>query len=128
MSDVPSLWPALTCTDPRAMITFLTAAFGLSERDVYGDGDDVPHAELTWAGPTGRIGGVMLGPAGPDCGRPPGSSSVHVVVDDPDARFATATAAGAAVVRPLEDTDHGSRQFVVADPEGNLWSVGTWYE
>lgn len=128
MSDIPSIWPCLTCTDPRAMVTFLTTAFGLSERVVHGEGDVVHHAELTWTGPTGRIGGVMLGPAEPGCGRPPGSSATHVVVDDPDARFATATAAGATVVRALEDTDYGSRQFVVTDPEGNLWSFGTWYE
>lgn len=59
------------------------------------------------------------------CERAPGAASVHLVVDDPDARYATAAAT---VVRPPEDTDYGSRQFVVADPEGNLWSLGTWYE
>jgi uncharacterized glyoxalase superfamily protein PhnB len=30
--------------------------------------------------------------------------------------------------REPEDTDHGSRQFVVHDPEGDVWGVGTWYE
>jgi uncharacterized glyoxalase superfamily protein PhnB len=32
------------------------------------------------------------------------------------------------VVRNPEDTDYGSRQFVVEDPDGNVWSFGTWYE
>ena len=40
--------------------------------------------------------------------------------------FATATAAGATVLRPLADMDYGSREFTVADPEGHQWSVGTY--
>jgi uncharacterized glyoxalase superfamily protein PhnB len=30
------------------------------------------------------------------------------------------------VIRPLADTDYGSREFTVRDPEGNLWSFGTY--
>ena len=55
-----------------------------------------------------------------------GAASVYVVTDEPDALFARATAAGAEVVRGLEDTDFGSRTFTVRDPEGNLWSFGTY--
>ncbi len=44
----------------------------------------------------------------------------------PDALFERATAAGAEVVRGLEDEDYGSRGFSVRDPEGNLWSFGTY--
>jgi uncharacterized glyoxalase superfamily protein PhnB len=40
--------------------------------------------------------------------------------------FARATAAGAQVVRPMRDEDYGSRGFTVLDPEGNLWSFGTY--
>lgn len=60
--------------------------------------------------------------------QPFGNSSVHVVLDDPDALYARATTAGATVVREPADTDYGSRQFVVRDPECNVWSFGTWYE
>lgn len=42
------------------------------------------------------------------------------------ARDARATAAGAAVVMGLNDTNYGSRGFAVRDPEGNYWSFGTW--
>ncbi|MFR9750988.1 VOC family protein [Nocardia sp. 004] len=48
-------------------------------------------------------------------------------VVDPDALFARATAAGAEVVRDLRDEDYGSRGFTVRDPEGNLWSFGTYW-
>jgi uncharacterized glyoxalase superfamily protein PhnB len=57
---------------------------------------------------------------------PPGSTGCYVVTDDPDGLFARAVAAGAEVLRPLEDTDYGSREFAVRDPEGNLWSFGTY--
>jgi uncharacterized glyoxalase superfamily protein PhnB len=48
------------------------------------------------------------------------------VVDDPDAHHERAVAAGATVVRPLEDMEYGSREYSVRDPEGNLWSFGTY--
>jgi uncharacterized glyoxalase superfamily protein PhnB len=58
--------------------------------------------------------------------RKPGMSSIYVVTDAPDALFDRATAAGAEVVRGLRDEDYGSRGFTVRDPEGNLWSFGTY--
>ena len=53
----PQVWPTLRARDARALITFLVDAFGFEETVVYGDGDRVDHAQLSW--PLG--GGVMLG-------------------------------------------------------------------
>jgi uncharacterized glyoxalase superfamily protein PhnB len=50
----------------------------------------------------------------------------YLVCEDPDALFARATAAGAVVLADPHDTDYGSREFAVRDPEGNLWSFGTY--
>lgn len=52
--------------------------------------------------------------------------SAYIVVPDADAVYARAQAAGAAFARPLQNTDYGSREFTVKDPEGNSWSVGTY--
>ena len=49
-----------------------------------------------------------------------------MVVDDPDRHRAVAAQAGANVVRELEDMDYGSREYSVRDPEGDLWSFGTY--
>lgn len=122
----PQVWPALMARDARAMIRFLVDAFGFEETVVYGEGDRVDHAELAW--PPG--GGIMLGSAR-DSGnggqaRQAGSFGVYAVTDEPDALFARATGAGAKVVRALTDTDYGSREFAVSDPEGNSWSFGTY--
>ena len=125
----PCVWPVLTYSDARAAITFLSDAFGFEESAVYARDDDpsiVEHAEMRW--PLG--GGVMFGTAGKDDSpfgrRKPGNDSVYVVCDDPDGLFARATAAGAEIVRGLVDEDYGSRGFTLRDPEGNLWSFGTY--
>ena len=131
MSDnhTTHVWPILTYRDGRAAIAFLGKAFGLEERAVYAREDDpsvIEHAELRW--PLG--GGIMFGTAGKDETpfgvRAAGNDAVYLVCEDPDALFARATAAGAEVVRDLYDEDFGSRGFTVRDPEGNLWSFGTY--
>ena len=122
----PQVWPTFRARDARAMIRFLVDAFGFEETVVYGEGDTVHHAQLSW--PPG--GGVMLGSARPDADEAavtrPGSFSAYVVTGDPDALFARAKAAGAEITSELHETDYGSRDFAVRDPEGNRWSFGTY--
>jgi uncharacterized glyoxalase superfamily protein PhnB len=123
----PQVWPTLRARDARALIKFLVDALGFTETVVYGDGDRVDHAELAW--PEG--GGIMLGSArnsgsGDDWPLQPGGFGAYVVTSDPDALFARAAAAGAEVLMELHDTDYGSRDFAVRDPEGNRWSFGTY--
>jgi uncharacterized glyoxalase superfamily protein PhnB len=122
----PQVWPTLRANDARALIRFLVDAFGFEETAVYGEGETVEHAQLSW--PPG--GGIMLGsvrestePGGPS---KPGTFGAYVVTDEPDALFARAKAAGARVLRVLHETDYGSRDFAVFDPEGNTWSFGTY--
>jgi uncharacterized glyoxalase superfamily protein PhnB len=49
-----------------------------------------------------------------------------VVTDDPDGLHDRALKAGATIVQELRETDYGSRDFAARDPEGNLWSFGTY--
>ena len=51
---------------------------------------------------------------------------MYVVIEDADAHYARAKAAGAEIVRELEDQDYGSRDYSARDFEGNLWSFGTY--
>lgn len=125
MSDHSAMvWPCLTYRDAPAAIAFLEEAFGFQATAVHGDGDTVQHAELRW--PLG--GGVMLGSPRPDNVHdiPAGLGLVYVVTDQPDQLYARAIAAGATVVRELRDEDYGSRVFTVRDPQGVLWSFGTY--
>ena len=122
-----TVWPCLNYDDAHAAITFLVAAFGFDQTAVHDDEQGrVTHAELRW--PEG--GAIMLGDAGrPDsafASMPTGCASLYVATDQPDAVYTRARSAGATVVRELRDEDYGSRGFSVRDPEGNIWSFGTY--
>lgn len=124
-TPAPAVWPCLSYADAPGAIRFLVEAFGFVEALVVpGEQDrEIVHAELRW--PEG--GGVMLGSSSDDSefGQLTKTSS-YVVTDHPDELFSRATGAGATVVRELRDEDYGSRGFTVRDPEGNLWSFGTY--
>ena len=118
-----TIFPSLRYRDARRAIDFLVDAFGF-ETKVVVDGEEgtVAHAELTYGD-----GGVMLGTDRDDSyGSHVGHGWMYVVVEDADAHYARATAAGAEIVRELEDQDYGSRDYSARDFEGNLWSFGTY--
>ena len=125
-APAPTVWPSLRYHDAPAGIEFLTKAFGFEAVAVYTseDGTLVQHAELRW--PLG--GGVMLGSEreSSDWPQRAGHGAAYVVTDDPDGLYARAVAAGATVTHELRDEEYGSRGFAVRDPEGNLWSFGTY--
>src|SRR3954449_4093091 len=107
-TPAPQVWPTLRAHDARALIAFLVEAFGFEETAVYGDGDRVEHAQLSW--PLG--GGIMLGSgrqdqAADDWPLRPGTFGAYVVTDDPDGLYTRAVAAGAQTVYGLRDTDYG---------------------
>lgn len=54
------------------------------------------------------------------------NQGIYVVVDDADAHYARARAAGAEIVLDIKDQPYGSREYTVRDLEGNLWSFGTY--
>ncbi|MFC0313422.1 VOC family protein [Gordonia phosphorivorans] len=118
-----NIWPGLTYDDPLAARAWL-ARLGFEPGIVVeGDGDRrIRHSEMRW--PDG--GRVMVHSAAPDFPSVPGSGNTYVVVSDPDAVYAAAVALGARLVRELKDEDYGSRGFSVVDPEGNVWSFGTY--
>jgi uncharacterized glyoxalase superfamily protein PhnB len=126
----PQVWPTLRARDARALIRFLVDAFGFEETVVYGEGDRVDHAQLSW--PPG--GGVMLGSVrdgdtgarGQASPTTPGTFGAYVVTDDVDAVYERARAAGAEIIAEPHDTDYGSHDFAALDPEGNRWFFGTY--
>jgi len=56
----------------------------------------------------------------------PGTLSVCVVCDGPDALHGRASVSGTHIGAGPHDTDHGSREVAVRDPEGNHWTFGTY--
>lgn len=121
----PAFWATLQARDARALMDFYVEAFGFVVTAAYEDAGVVQHAELRRPG---SEGGVMLGTYRPDkqWGRAPGSATVYVAVPDVDALHQRVAAHGATITRAIADTDYGSREFGVDDPDGNSWSFGTY--
>jgi uncharacterized glyoxalase superfamily protein PhnB len=118
-----SVYPCFRYRDAAAAIDFLSGAFGFEKVVSYeGEGGVIEHAEL-------RLGDsmIMLGTERED-GSPShvGRGWTYVGIEDTDALFDRARSAGAEVVKEPFDTDYGSRDFSVRDPEGNLWNFGTY--
>lgn len=123
--------PALQYQDAPAAIAFLCRAFGFEKAAVYeGEGGSIAHAQLTLGN-----GMVMLGSAkdteyGKLLIRPRAAGgvtmSVYCIVSDPDAHCARAKAAGAEIVREPETQDYGGRDYTCKDPEGHVWTFGTY--
>ena len=126
-----SVIPALQYRDAKAAIEFLCKAFGFEKNAVYEEPDgSIAHAQLIHGN-----GMIMLGSAkdteyGKLLRRPSEvggvTMSVYVVVDDADAHFARARAAGAEMTREPETQDYGGRDYTCKDPEGNVWTFGTY--
>ncbi len=121
-----TIYPSLRYHDARAAIDWLAEAYGFEETAVHADAEGViRHAEISGFG-----GIVMLGtePEGgdPQWGEHAGNGWMYLSTADVDAVHARAVAAGAEIVRALQDTDYGSREFSSRDPEGNHWSFGTY--
>ena len=126
-NNAPNIFPSIRYADAPAAIEWLKKAFGFEELIVVpGENGTVRHAELR-LGP----GVIMLGSGGSaKTERPRGFEdvdiSLYVAVDDPDAHFARAKAAGAEITNEPYDTDHGSRDYSALDLEGNVWWFGTY--
>jgi uncharacterized glyoxalase superfamily protein PhnB len=121
-----NIYPVLRYRDAHAAIAFLCDAFGFERHAVYeSEGGGVEHAQLAHGS-----GMVMLSTERDDddrgWGKHAGQAWIYMVVDDPDAHHDRAKAAGATIIRELEDQDYGSRDYSARDPEGNLWSFGTY--
>ncbi len=126
-----TLTPHLVVKGASQAIEFYKKAFGAEEigRVPGPDGKSLMHAEL-------KIGDsrLFLVDEFPemDCRGPQtiGGTpvTIHVYVEDVDAAFSKAVAAGAQVRMPLADMFWGDRYGVLADPFGHAWSMATHKE
>jgi uncharacterized glyoxalase superfamily protein PhnB len=127
-----TIMPSMRYRDANAAIEWLCNVFGFEKHAVYpGPNNTVGHAELALGG-----GMIMLGSHKDDVyGRgfkTPGdlgdveTRSVYIIVADADDMYARAKGAGGKIVREIQNTEYGSREFTVKDPEGHSWSVGTY--
>ena len=128
-NEAPRLYHTLRCKDAEAMIAWLKDVLGFAERVVYRRENIVAHAELSFGSSILMLGAHRQDDYGKMVGELDGrrTDSVYLAVDDPDALYEKVKASGARIEMELHDTDYGSRDFSARDPEGGLWSFGTYW-
>ena len=128
MSNLAPIIPFFRYADAPRAVEWLCDAFGFERHAVYEEEGGIGHAELV-------LGNSMIMLSSPreltlgmklakDTGAP--TMGVYIIVDDPDAHYAKAKAAGAKITRDIQDEDYGGRGYTCMDFEGNLWSFGTY--
>lgn len=120
--------PCLTYDDASAAIEWLCRAFGFTRQLVVPGPDGmVIHSELSLG-----TGVIMVSSPKPDAQRfgprsaGGSAATLSVTIDDPDAHAERAVAAGAILVRPVQDEEYGGRGYMVEDVEGHRWYFGTY--
>ncbi len=119
------LIPYLCCSPATASIDFYKAVFDAKElyRLVQPTGE-IGHAELELFGQH-----LYISDAFPDfgCDAPnpngPHAVSLHLIVDNTDARTERAKSLGAKIVREPKDEFYGHRSAVIIDPFGHRWML-----
>jgi uncharacterized glyoxalase superfamily protein PhnB len=130
-TTVQSIYPTLRYDDAKAAIAWLRSAFGFEEHEIHEDDrGGIAHAELKLAGNLIMLGSVKKDAYGASPKRLGGvTGGIYIAFESPaqvDACYARAKAAGAEIIRELSDTDYGSHDFGARDPEGHVWSFGTY--
>ncbi|HTK34518.1 MAG TPA: VOC family protein [Caulobacteraceae bacterium] len=127
MIPAGGITPYLTVPDGKAAIAvaFYTAAFGAVElfRNLADDGERIMHSRLLI-----NDGLVMLADDFPEyrggaAMTKPNAVSFHLQVDDADAWWSRAIAAGARVKMPMGDMFWDGRYGQLTDPFGHSWSI-----
>jgi uncharacterized glyoxalase superfamily protein PhnB len=119
--------PYLCCKGAGAALEFYKTGFGARETiRMTGQDGSVGHAEITVSGAP-----IMISDEWPDGGvfspTTVGGTpvAIHLYVRDVDTFVAKAVAAGATLLREIEDMPYGDRQGTVRDPFGHRWMVAT---
>ena len=114
--------PYLIVDDPGSLMDFMMAAFGAEEHErVPGPDGRVAHGEL-------KIGGRMIMVGAAREGQPALPAMVHLYVEDCDAVYQRALAAGATSTHEPSNQFYGDRGGGVVDPHGITWWIATHVE
>lgn len=114
--------PNIVVDDAEAAIAFLKSALAATERyRLTLSNGKVTHCELVLGDSVVNVGESMEG-------WPAHSLVAQIFVENSDALFERAVAAGATVIMPMSDMFFGSREGRVADPFGNIWTIATLTE
>jgi len=117
-----TITPNIIVENAESAIAFLKRALGAAEQyRLTTSNGKVAHCEL-------KLGNSVLNLGESMDGFPAHGLVAQIYVEDSDALFEQAVAAGASVVMPMTDMFFGSREGRIADPFGNVWTIATLKE
>jgi PhnB protein len=116
-----TITPYLLYEDVDAALSFLAKAFGFEEVLRYtGEEGYINHAEMRLDDAK-----IYLGDPGDQYRNPKKvgheTVGIYVLVEDADAHYERAKAAGADIREEPTDQEYGERRYTARDPEGHLW-------
>jgi PhnB protein len=124
-----SLTPSLTFKNSKKAIEFYQKAFGAKLLGAFPmlDGNGIMHAVMQIGDSLFMFGDEMGGPESPKSAESMGGSpmSLFLYVNDADAVFKQAVAAGAMPTFPVGDMFWGDRAGNIRDPFGYQWMIAT---
>ncbi|WP_396331301.1 VOC family protein [Burkholderia anthina] len=105
--------PRIVVSDPKNLVDFINAVFLAQGECRAGLPADI------------RIGDSVVMVSGDDGLRDPMTAFLYVYVEDVDATYRRAVAAGAESLEAPADMPYGDRRAMVKDAWGNLWQMAT---
>jgi uncharacterized glyoxalase superfamily protein PhnB len=127
-----SVIPCLRYRDAPAAIDWLCEVFGFTRHLIVpGDDGTVIHSQLALGTGMVMLGSVRADHYGtlvkqPDEFGGAETQACCLIVDDPDAVYARVLSGGGTIIRDIQDESYAGRAFTCRDPEGHLWTVGSY--
>lgn len=137
MSTIPkqtlcNVIPCMRYRDAPAAIEWLCNTFGFETQLVVPNDDGtIAHAQLAFGNSMIMLGSVFDTEFGRLMKQPSEidnfvTQSSYLVVNNADLVYGRALEAGAKIMLDIKDEDYGGRGFTCRDPEGHIWSIGTY--
>ena len=132
-NTISTVSPCLRYRDAPAAIDWLCKVFGFERHLVVpGENNTIQHAQLSFGN-----GMIMLGSVSvdndygrlikqPDEIGGAQTQTINLVVADADVVYGRVKEAGVPIVIDIYNADYGGRGFTCRDPEGHVWSIGTY--
>ncbi len=124
--------PFITYKKAKEAIRWLQDAFGFELLEMHTQEDRVDHAELRYAGAILMIGSEdNPGPLQPYMTVPDDidgktTMGIYIPVNNVDTHYEKSTSKGASIIAPLTEKPYGGKDYTCQDPEGYIWSFGTY--
>jgi uncharacterized glyoxalase superfamily protein PhnB len=137
MSSIPkqtlcNVIPCMRYRDAPAAIDWLCTTLGFEATLVVPNEDGtIAHAQLSFGNSMIMLGSVFDTEFG-SLMKQPGevggfnTQSTYLVVNNADLVYGRVLESGAKILLDIKDEDYGGRGFTCRDPEGHIWSIGTY--